>query len=115
VEEFEKRRRKIAEMQSKLDNKKCEFESKELKMKEICDAWRPKLLELIKKIDDNFSTFMKSLGCAGEVDLNTPAVNIVSVSGTVKQTMFIIYFITVHISMFSLSERGRFSSLWDPY
>ena len=53
--------------QAKLDNRQDEFETQKAKMKQLEDSWRPSLDQLITKIDSNFSTFMSSLGCAGEV------------------------------------------------
>jgi len=75
IDEFERRRRKIAELQERLNSRRDQFETQKAKMKTLEESWRPELDQLITKIDKNFSAFMAHLGCAGEVDLYVPEVN----------------------------------------
>ena len=69
IEEFEERQRQIKHIQLEIKNHGKSHEDIEKKIDQLHNLWYPLILAILNTINENFSSFMRSMGCAGEVDL----------------------------------------------
>lgn len=71
VEECNKRSREIEQMTLDLEGKKKELEDYRQSISQVKEQWLNPLKQLIDQINEKFSSFFRSMQCAGEVDLHT--------------------------------------------
>lgn len=69
LEEYNTRTAQIAVLQEAIENFDQSSSRIEQEMEELHQQWHPIIMETIAVIDRNFSTFMGSMGFAGEVEL----------------------------------------------
>ncbi|KAL3866036.1 hypothetical protein ACJMK2_043377 [Sinanodonta woodiana] len=72
VQEYRKRKKEISVMEKQLEVRLAEKNHHHQDIEEAKAHWIQPLQELISRINDSFSHFMKCLKCAGEVDLSVP-------------------------------------------
>ncbi|XP_044128812.1 structural maintenance of chromosomes protein 5 isoform X2 [Bufo gargarizans] len=71
VEDYTKRTREIEDMTEELYKKKTELESFRQNILQVKEDWLIPLKQLVEKINEQFSSFFRSMQCVGEVDLHT--------------------------------------------
>ncbi|XP_066470209.1 structural maintenance of chromosomes protein 5 [Tiliqua scincoides] len=71
VEECNKRAKEIEQMSLELEGKKKELEDYRQSISQVKEQWLNPLKQLIDQINEKFSSFFRSMQCAGEVDLHT--------------------------------------------
>ncbi|XP_063151213.1 structural maintenance of chromosomes protein 5 isoform X2 [Candoia aspera] len=71
VEEYNKRVKEIAQMTVELEEKKKELDSYRQNISEVKERWLNPLKQMIDQINEKFSSFFRSMQCAGEIDLHT--------------------------------------------
>ncbi|XP_066460282.1 structural maintenance of chromosomes protein 5 isoform X2 [Eleutherodactylus coqui] len=71
VEDYTKRTREIEDMTEELHRKKTELESFRQNILQVKEDWLTPLKQLVEKINEQFSSFFRSMQCVGEVDLHT--------------------------------------------
>lgn len=69
LEEYNTRISQIVVLQEAIDNFDQSNNRIEMEMQELHQQWHPIIMETITVINRNFSTFMGSMGFAGEVEL----------------------------------------------
>ena len=69
VQDFEARKREIAESREQLQRLCAELERKQAELASVKERWLQPLKELMQRIDNNFSRAMKGMGHAGDVVL----------------------------------------------
>ncbi|KAK3581703.1 hypothetical protein CHS0354_031101 [Potamilus streckersoni] len=72
VQEYRKRMKEISVMEKQLEVRLAEKNHHHQDIEEAKAHWIQPLKQLISRINDSFSHFMKCLKCAGEVDLSVP-------------------------------------------
>ncbi|XP_054843000.1 structural maintenance of chromosomes protein 5 isoform X2 [Eublepharis macularius] len=71
VEECNKRVEEIEQMTLELQEKKKELNDFRQNISQVKEKWLNPLKELVDRINNKFSSFFRSMHCAGEVDLHT--------------------------------------------
>ncbi|KAG9486766.1 hypothetical protein GDO78_006906 [Eleutherodactylus coqui] len=71
VEDYTKRTREIEDMTEELHRKKTELEGFRQNILQVKEDWLTPLKQLVEKINEQFSSFFRSMQCVGEVDLHT--------------------------------------------
>uniref|UniRef100_A0A8C5WDB0 Structural maintenance of chromosomes protein 5 n=1 Tax=Leptobrachium leishanense TaxID=445787 RepID=A0A8C5WDB0_9ANUR len=71
VEEYSNRTRDIQLLTTELDQKKNELENYRENISQVKEQWLNPLKQLVEKINEQFSSFFRSMQCVGEVDLHT--------------------------------------------
>ncbi|KAJ6669575.1 hypothetical protein lerEdw1_000124 [Lerista edwardsae] len=71
VEECNKRAKEIEQMTLELEGKKKELEDYRKSISQVKEQWLNPLKQLVDQINEKFSSFFRSMQCAGEVDLHT--------------------------------------------
>ena len=72
VDEYNKRKKDIVRYQAEIGQREEAQKRHQEEIEDIKTRWIDPLQELISKINKNFSSFFKSMQCAGEVDLHVP-------------------------------------------
>jgi len=70
VKQFQARTEKIAAVRAKLAAIDSDCESKEVALRGLEAEWKPKLQEMVKIVDQNFSAYFNRFRCVGEVCLS---------------------------------------------
>ncbi|XP_040273021.1 structural maintenance of chromosomes protein 5 isoform X2 [Bufo bufo] len=71
VEDYTKRTREIEDITEELHRKKTELENFRQNILQVKEDWLIPLKQLVEKINEQFSSFFRSMQCVGEVDLHT--------------------------------------------
>ncbi|MEE6459332.1 hypothetical protein FKM82_000599 [Ascaphus truei] len=71
VDDYTKRTKEIQQMTEELEQKKNELENYRQNISQVKERWLNPLKHLVEKINENFSSFFRSMQCVGEVDLHT--------------------------------------------
>ncbi|XP_075684088.1 structural maintenance of chromosomes protein 5 isoform X2 [Rhinoderma darwinii] len=71
VEDFTNRTREIEEITEELNRKKTELDHFRQNILQVKEGWINPLKQLVEKINEQFSSFFRSMQCVGEVDLHT--------------------------------------------
>lgn len=79
VQDFENRKREIAESRRQLQQLSAELERKQSELETVKERWIKPLKELMQRIDENFSRAMRTMGHAGDVQLRGEGVSAVLV------------------------------------
>lgn len=69
IRDFERRAKKIADLEEKLQGLEAELEELQEQIDEIKSQWEPELDALVQKISDAFSFNFSKIGCAGQVSI----------------------------------------------
>lgn len=69
IEEYERRKIAIEELQESLHNEQQRALTLEDQLKELHEVWYPEITRVVNSINDNFSNFFKKMGFVGEVEL----------------------------------------------
>lgn len=69
LQEYEERLEAVRELKQKIENSSNLSGMLENTIDELHNQWYPKILSTIQIINSNFEMFMKSMECAGEVEL----------------------------------------------
>lgn len=70
MKEYNDRKVKIKDLESKLTNLSNDVGKKEKKIELIHSNWFPKIQELCKELSNNFQKYLLSFGCNGIIELN---------------------------------------------
>ncbi|KAF5388335.1 hypothetical protein D9615_000804 [Tricholomella constricta] len=70
VEQYEKRKRDIEQLEKTIEEKQAKAEKLESKIKNARDQWQPALEKLVTSIGQKFSTSFDRIGCAGEIRIS---------------------------------------------
>ncbi|XP_072007182.1 structural maintenance of chromosomes protein 5 isoform X3 [Engystomops pustulosus] len=71
VEDYTKRTREIEDLTEELHGKRTDLEHFRQNILQVKEDWLIPLKQLVEKINDQFSSFFRSMQCVGEVDLHT--------------------------------------------
>ncbi|XP_069817962.1 structural maintenance of chromosomes protein 5 [Dendropsophus ebraccatus] len=71
VEDYTKRTREIEDLTEELNRKKAELNNFRQNILQVKEDWLVPLKQLVGKINEQFSSFFRSMQCVGEVDLHT--------------------------------------------
>ena len=69
IEEFEKRKEDIEQMEQQLSNERNRLEELENELKSLHNKWYPAIQRVIQSINENFSNFFNKMGFVGEVEM----------------------------------------------
>lgn len=69
MREYAERKKDIARLQEQLEDAGGEKEMKRNSLNKKLETWEAALINIVKKVSEKFSTYMKEVGCAGEVHL----------------------------------------------
>ena len=69
MRQYEERKKKIEELQEKLDLEGGEKEAKKQQLEARRTNWEAKLMNIVNDVNVKFSSYMKEVGCAGEIRL----------------------------------------------
>ncbi|XP_056379046.1 structural maintenance of chromosomes protein 5 isoform X2 [Hyla sarda] len=71
VEDYTRRTREIEDLTEELHKKKMELDTFRQNILQVKEDWLVPLKQLVEKINEQFSSFFRSMQCVGEVDLHT--------------------------------------------
>ncbi|XP_063311120.1 structural maintenance of chromosomes protein 5 isoform X1 [Pelobates fuscus] len=71
VAEYNKRTEEIKQLTVELDQKRNELDDYKQNISQVKVRWLNPLKQLVEKINEQFSSFFRSMQCVGEVDLHT--------------------------------------------
>ncbi|CAH2294106.1 structural maintenance of chromosomes 5 isoform X2 [Pelobates cultripes] len=71
VAEYNKRTEEIKQLTVELDQKRNELDDYKQNISQVKERWLNPLKQLVEKINEQFSSFFRSMQCVGEVDLHT--------------------------------------------
>lgn len=71
MRQYEKRKKEIADLEEKLDKEGGEKDLKKKQLETRRSMWESSLNNIVNKVNAKFSTYMKEVGCAGEIRLYT--------------------------------------------
>jgi chromosome segregation ATPase len=71
MRQYEERRLEIARLKEQLDDAGGEKDMKKKQLDQKLQIWESQLINIVKKVSEKFSSYMKEVGCAGEVRLYT--------------------------------------------
>lgn len=69
MRQYEERKKRIEELEERLDMEGAEKDSKKGELERKRDKWESALTNIVDKVNGKFSTYMKEVGCAGEIRL----------------------------------------------
>ncbi len=69
MRQYEERKKEIEELQEKLDLEGGEKDMKKKQLENKFMKWESKLMNIVTQVNTKFSTYMKEVGCAGEIRL----------------------------------------------
>mmetsp|Transcript_14487 Transcript_14487/g.23628 ORF Transcript_14487/g.23628 Transcript_14487/m.23628 type:complete len:1118 (-) Transcript_14487:142-3495(-) len=69
MRQYEERKKEIEELQAKLDTEGGEKDLKKKQLENKFTKWESKLMNIVNQVNGKFSTYMKEVGCAGEIRL----------------------------------------------
>lgn len=69
IEEFENRQEQARRLRIEIQNSDKNHDEIGRKMEQLHNEWFPQITAILNTINENFSSFMKSMSCAGEVEL----------------------------------------------
>lgn len=69
MRQYEERKKEIANLQKQLDESAGEQDMKKKQLQTKLDRWESALMNIVSKVSEKFSAYMKEVGCAGEVRL----------------------------------------------
>lgn len=72
LEEYEKTNRLIAELEKSLANPEQQLQELKDEMAEKKGRWMPEVLNLVGRINSNFTRYFSQMKCVGEVSLEEP-------------------------------------------
>ncbi|KAF8237930.1 P-loop containing nucleoside triphosphate hydrolase protein [Tricholoma matsutake] len=70
VEQYEKRKREIAELEKTIEEKQKKAAKVERNIRNARDNWQPALEKLVASIGEKFSASFDRIGCAGEIRIS---------------------------------------------
>lgn len=72
IEEFKVAKREMQRIEGELKDKRTRLKHLQDVLDTSKTSWLDPLLQLISRINANFSEFFQAMGCAGEVELTRP-------------------------------------------
>lgn len=69
IREFEDRSRQLEQLKKEVANSERSATSIEQEMAELHSKWFPAVQSIVNSINENFSRFMETMSCAGEIEL----------------------------------------------
>jgi chromosome segregation ATPase len=75
MRQYEERRFEIARLKDQLEDAGSEKDMKNKQLDQKLEIWESQLINIVKKVSEKFSSYMKEVGCAGEVRLYTGGKN----------------------------------------
>ncbi|KAL7538150.1 hypothetical protein ACHAXR_008319 [Thalassiosira sp. AJA248-18] len=69
MRQYEERKKEIAKLQEQLDESAGEKDMKKKQLETKLERWEAALINIVQKVSEKFSAYMKEVGCAGEVRL----------------------------------------------
>ncbi|KAG1669174.1 Structural maintenance of chromosomes protein 5 [Nymphon striatum] len=69
IEEYKQREEEIKQLAESVQEKEISIQAHQDEIKRLKECWLPPLRELIEKINKNFSHFLSTMGCAGEISI----------------------------------------------
>jgi len=71
MRQYEERKREISKLEAQLEDAGGEKDMKKKQLDQKLDIWEAQLTNIVKMVSEKFSSYMKEVGCAGEVRLYT--------------------------------------------
>lgn len=71
MRQYEERKMEIAKLQEQLEDVGGEKDMKKKQLDQKLEKWESQLINIVKMVSEKFSSYMKEVGCAGEVRLYT--------------------------------------------
>lgn len=71
MRQYEERKKDIEKLQEQLDEVGGEKDTKRKQLEQKLSKWEAALINIVKKVSEKFSAYMKEVGCAGEIRLYT--------------------------------------------
>ena len=71
MRQYEERKREISKLEAQLEDAGGEKDMKKKQLDQKLAIWEAQLTNIVKMVSEKFSSYMKEVGCAGEVRLYT--------------------------------------------